>query len=161
VATPGGKAGEASPLWVDVQKLCNMCVLSLSWNFVVSHDKYIARPSSKEPRLIHRKYNRDWGTSNSRPPIDPYLTSPLLQNPGGATVSSPQLKLSVCWATPLVQQPCRAVTARPVSCPPSPYDFLFVANRSRSFVAKSRVVFAVDDRECLAHKRENYYTERQ
>jgi len=42
--------GEASPLWVDVQKLCNMCVLSLSWNFFVSHDKYIARPSSKEPR---------------------------------------------------------------------------------------------------------------
>jgi len=26
-----------------------------------------------------------WGTSYSRPPIDPYLTSPLLQNPGGAT----------------------------------------------------------------------------
>jgi len=25
-------------------------VLSLSWNFFVSHDKYIARPSSKEPR---------------------------------------------------------------------------------------------------------------
>jgi len=25
-----------------------------------------------------------WGTSYSRPPIDPYLTPPLLQNPGGA-----------------------------------------------------------------------------
>ena len=36
--------------------------------------------------LIHRQYNRDWGTSYSRPPIDPYLTSPLLQNPGSATV---------------------------------------------------------------------------
>ena len=47
VAPPGG--GSFS-LWVDVQKLCNMCVLSLSWNFFVSHDKYIARPSSKEPR---------------------------------------------------------------------------------------------------------------
>jgi len=35
--------------------------------------------------LIHRQYNRDWGTSYSRPPIDPYLTSHLLQNPGGAT----------------------------------------------------------------------------
>ena len=45
-----GRRGEASPLWVDVQKLCNMCVLTLSWNFIVSHDKYIARPSSKEPR---------------------------------------------------------------------------------------------------------------
>ena len=36
--------------------------------------------------LIHRQYNRDCGTSYSRPPIDPYLTSPLLQNPGGTTV---------------------------------------------------------------------------
>ena len=42
--------GGSFPLWVDVQKLCNMCVLSLSWNFFVSHDRYIARPSSKEPR---------------------------------------------------------------------------------------------------------------
>ena len=50
VAPSGGKVAEASPLWVDVQKLCNMYVLSLSWNFFVSHDKYIARPSSKEPR---------------------------------------------------------------------------------------------------------------
>jgi len=37
--------------------------------------------------LIHRQYNRDWGTSYSRPPIDPYLISPLLQNPGGATAA--------------------------------------------------------------------------
>ena len=35
--------------------------------------------------LIHRQYNRDWETSYSRPPIDPYLTSPLLQNAGGTT----------------------------------------------------------------------------
>jgi len=35
--------------------------------------------------LIHRQYNRDWGTSYCRPTIDPYLTSPLLQNLGGAT----------------------------------------------------------------------------
>ena len=35
--------------------------------------------------LIQRQYKRDWGTSYSGPPIDPYLTSPLLQNPGGAT----------------------------------------------------------------------------
>ena len=47
VAPPGGR-GEASALWGDVQKLFNMCVLSLAWNFAVSHDKYIARPSSKE-----------------------------------------------------------------------------------------------------------------
>jgi len=49
VAPLGGK-GELAPLWVDVQKLRIMCVLSLSWNFFVSRDKYIARPSSKEPR---------------------------------------------------------------------------------------------------------------
>jgi len=37
--------------------------------------------------LIHRQYNRAWGTSYSRPHRDPYLTPPpLLQNPGGATV---------------------------------------------------------------------------
>ena len=42
-----GGRGSFSPLWVDVQKLCNRCVLSLSWNFFVSHDKYIARPSSQ------------------------------------------------------------------------------------------------------------------
>jgi len=83
-----GGAGEASPLWVDVQKLCNMCVLSLSWNFFVSHDKYIARPSSKEPR---------WYTDNTTGTgglctLDPLSTHtslpPLLQNPGGATGES-------------------------------------------------------------------------
>jgi len=43
VAPPEEGEGGASPIWVDVQKLCNMCVLSLSWNFFVSHDKYIAK----------------------------------------------------------------------------------------------------------------------
>ena len=44
-----GKGGSFRPMG-DVEKLFNMCVLSLAWNFAVSHDKYIARPSSKEPR---------------------------------------------------------------------------------------------------------------
>ena len=44
--------------------------------------------------LIHRQYNRDWGTSYSRPPVDPHLTSPLLQNPGGAT--APQYLTAHC-----------------------------------------------------------------
>jgi len=52
-----------------------MCVLSLSWNFFVSHDKYI-KAVEQRATLIHRQYNRDWGTSYSRPPIDPYLTPP-------------------------------------------------------------------------------------
>ena len=45
-----GEGGSFLPLWVDVKKLCNMYVLSLSCNFFVSHNKYIARLSSKEPR---------------------------------------------------------------------------------------------------------------
>ena len=64
--------GEASPLWVDVQKLCNMCVLSLSWNFFVSHDKYIARPSSKEPPWYT---DNTTGTGGLRT-LDPYRPIP-------------------------------------------------------------------------------------
>jgi len=40
--------------------------------------------------LIHGQYNRDWGTSYSRPLIDPYLTYPpryrILAVPLGTTV---------------------------------------------------------------------------
>ena len=50
LAPPRGMGGKLPALWVNVQKLCNMRVLSLSWNFFVSHDKYTARPSSKGPR---------------------------------------------------------------------------------------------------------------
>ena len=46
--------------------------------------------------LIHRQYNRYWGTSYSRPPIDPYLTSPLLQNPGGATDARCRCRRASC-----------------------------------------------------------------
>ena len=76
------RRGEASPLWVDVQKLCNMCVLSLSWNFFVSH-----RSKPYKFPMHCSKCVSFWGTSYSRPPIDPYITPPLLQNPGGATAS--------------------------------------------------------------------------
>ena len=75
----------------DVQKLCNMCVLSLSWNFFVSHDKYTARPSSKvsewvieqflngtsahnSPFQCHRRAKSHVDTQTIHP-IDPYLTS--------------------------------------------------------------------------------------
>jgi len=112
-AARGGK-GEASHLWVDVQKLCNMCVLSLSCQWAkckrqfsvpflscscsrVDHvcvflfeqindddDDELLRNTrqihckavEQRATLIHKQYNRDWGTSYSRPPIDPYLTSP-------------------------------------------------------------------------------------
>jgi len=39
-AARGVEGGSFPPIRVDDQKLCNMCVLSLSWNFFVSHDKY-------------------------------------------------------------------------------------------------------------------------
>jgi len=80
--------GKLPPVWVDVQKLCNMCVLSLSWNFFVSHDIH-CKAVEQRATLIHRQYNWDWGISYSRLPIDPYLTAPpLLQNSGGATVQT-------------------------------------------------------------------------
>jgi len=49
------------------------------------HTKIYCKTVEQRVTLIHRQYNLDWGISYSRPPIDPYLTSPLLQNPGGAT----------------------------------------------------------------------------
>jgi len=89
----GGRR-EASPYgWtVDVQKLCNMCVFSLSWNFFVSHDKYIAKPSSKEPRWYT---DNTTGTGGLRT-LDPHF--PLLQNPGGATVEDIRVRVSI-WVT--------------------------------------------------------------
>jgi len=88
----------ASITETDVQKLCNMCVLSLSLNFFVSHDKYIhCKAVEQRATLIHRQYNRDWGTSYSRPPIDPYLTSPMLQNPGGATGIESLFATATVW----------------------------------------------------------------
>ena len=81
-----GKGPGAFPLWVDVQKLCNMCVLVMELLRITRqiHCKAVEQRAT----LIHRQYNRDWGTSYSRPPIHPYLTSPLSQNPGGATAIS-------------------------------------------------------------------------
>ena len=68
VSTVVVSSGAASPLWMDVQKLCNTCA-------------FIAM------KLLRITLQIPWGTSYSRPPIDPYLTSLLLQNPGGATGS--------------------------------------------------------------------------
>ena len=69
-----GKWPGASPLWVDVQKLCNMCVLVMELLRITRQIHCTA--AEQRATLIHRQYNRDWGTSYSRPPIDPYLTSP-------------------------------------------------------------------------------------
>ena len=75
--------GESFPLWVDVQKLCNMCVFIVMELLRITRQIH-CKAVEQRATLIHRQYNWDWGTSYSRPPIDPYLTSPLLQNPGGA-----------------------------------------------------------------------------
>ena len=79
-----GVGGKLSPLWVDVQKLCNMCVhCSKCVSFC--------------------------GTSYSRPPIDPYLeTSPLLQNPGGATGHCNTVKSTRFDGRP--RRPCNGAT---------------------------------------------------
>jgi len=60
VAPPEGRR-KLSPLWVDVQKLCNMCVLSLSWNFFVSHDTTPYRPIPHFP-LLTKSWRRHWFT---------------------------------------------------------------------------------------------------
>ena len=45
--------------------------------------------------LIHRQYNRDWGTSYSRPPIDQYLTSPCYK-----ILAAPLLRGTSCTTNP-------------------------------------------------------------
>ena len=81
----GAARGEASPYgWTSRNYV--MCA------FIVMELLRITRQihctaAEQRATLIHRQYNRDWGTSYSRPPIYLYHTSPLLQNPGGATAS--------------------------------------------------------------------------
>ena len=73
--TSGAARAGSFPPWVDVQKLCSMCVLSLSWNFFVSHDKYIALQGRRAKSHVDTQtIQPGLGTSYSRPPIDPYLT---------------------------------------------------------------------------------------
>jgi len=78
--------------------------------------------------LIHRQYNRDWVTSYSRPPMDPYLTSPrykILAAPLLRTVYRLSwLCLSVCVAGerdrgPVCHGPGRGHGAVGIRCVPS------------------------------------------
>ena len=67
-------------------------------------------------KLIHRQYNRDWGTSYSRPPIDPYITR--LTSPCYKVLAAPLLwcfvlQTSMCVAnrcTKKIDQPLNAVS---------------------------------------------------
>ena len=61
VAPPGGEA-----------YVCAFIVMELLRITRQIHCKAVEQRAT----LIHRQYNRDWGTLYSRPPIDPYLTSP-------------------------------------------------------------------------------------
>ena len=70
-----GEGEKASPLWVDVQKLCNMCAFIVMELLRITGQVH-CKAVEQRATLIHRQYNRDWGSSYSRPPIDPYLTSP-------------------------------------------------------------------------------------
>jgi len=86
-AARGGGRRESSPYgWTskNMQYVCAFIVMELLRIARQIHCKAVKQRAT----LIHRQYNRDWGTSYSRPPIHPYLTSPrLLENPGGATVT--------------------------------------------------------------------------
>jgi len=66
VAPPRGGGGWSFPLWVDIQKYV-ICVCFMSWNFFVSNNKYIARPSSKEPRWYTDNTTRTGGLHTLEP----------------------------------------------------------------------------------------------
>ena len=82
-----GKGGKLPPIGGRpkiMQYVCAFIVMEILSITRQIHWKAVEQRAT----LIHRHYNRDWGASYSRPPIVPYLTSPVLQNPGGATVVS-------------------------------------------------------------------------
>ena len=83
-----GGRGEASPLWADVQKLCNMCVCSHCHGTSSYHTTNTLQGRRAKSHVDTQTIQPGLGTTYSRPPIDPYLTSPLLQNPGGAIGTS-------------------------------------------------------------------------
>ena len=75
VAPPGGEGGSFPPMGGRPKIVICVCA------FIVMELRRITRQIhcravEQRATLIHRQYNRDWGTSYSRPPIDPYLTSP-------------------------------------------------------------------------------------
>jgi len=81
-AARGRKRGKLPAYGGDVQKLGNIVMELLRITRQI-HCKAVEQRAT----LIHRQYITGTGglRTRSRPPIDPYLTSPLLQNPGGAT----------------------------------------------------------------------------
>jgi len=66
VAPPGGRGETSPPLWVDVQKLCKMCVFSIIVMELLRITRQIhCKAVEQRATLIHIQYNRDCGTSYS------------------------------------------------------------------------------------------------
>ena len=89
VAPPGGRGRKLPPYgWTSKKILCNtgyVCAFIVMKLLRITRQIHCKAVEQRATLIVHRQYSRDWGTSYSRPPIDPCLTSPLLQNPGGAT----------------------------------------------------------------------------
>jgi len=73
LSTSGAARGGSFPLWVDVQKLCNMCVLSL---YHTTNTLQGRRAKSHVDTQTIQPGLGDFVGAYSRPPIDPYLTYP-------------------------------------------------------------------------------------
>ena len=74
-AARGGEGGKLPPIGGRpkiMQYVCAFTVMELLRITRQIHCKAVEQRAT----LIHRQYNRDWGTLYSRPPIDPYLTFP-------------------------------------------------------------------------------------
>ena len=84
----GGRGGKLPPMGGRPKIMYYVCAFIVMELLRITRQIH-CKAVEQRATLIHRQYNRDWGTSYSRPPIDPYLTSPLLQNPGGATARLP------------------------------------------------------------------------
>ena len=83
-----GEGGKLSPYgWTSKNYVLYVCAFIVMGLLRITQQIH-CKAAEQRATLIHRQYNRDWRTSYSRPPIDPYITFPLLQNPGGATGGS-------------------------------------------------------------------------
>ena len=70
-----GGRGEASPLRVDVQKLCNNVCAFIVMELLRITRQIHCKAVEQRATLIHRQYNRDWGTSYYRPHFPPVTKS--------------------------------------------------------------------------------------
>ena len=65
--------GGSFPPWVDVQKLCNMRVMNVRKDRQAANLLKSYRTKPYKFPMHWSKCVSFWGTSYSRPPIDPYL----------------------------------------------------------------------------------------